>query len=148
MSTNNFCQITDSVKHHLVEEALKARAFSYSPYSNFQVGAALLSCDGQIFTGCNIENAAYTPSNCAERTAVFKAVSQGVTQFTAIAITGGPKGCSPATFISPCGVCRQVLTEFCDPDQFLILLCKGDGSYKEYTLNQLFPLGFGKDDLL
>lgn len=147
MSNNKFLQITDSVKHHLVEEALKARTFSYSPYSNFQVGAALLAHDGQIFTGCNIENAAYTPSNCAERTAVFKAVSQGVTQFTAIAIAGGPKGTPPLTFVSPCGVCRQVLTEFCDPDQFLILLCKGDKSYKEYTLSQLFPLGFSKNDL-
>ena len=90
----------------LVEEALKARKFSYSPYSRFQVGAALLAKDGQIFTGCNIESASYTPSNCAERTAFFKAVSQGVREFEAIAVVGGPKEAKNLDYCTPCGVCR------------------------------------------
>ena len=91
---------------------------------------------------CNIENASYTPTNCAERTAVFKAVSEGILDFEAIAIAGGPGLEPPRDFAPPCGVCRQVLVEFCDPDRFLVLLCKGDKTWKEFTLAELLPLGF------
>ena len=96
----------------LIAQALTARTFSYSPYSHFQVGAALLTKDGKIYSGCNIENAAYGPSNCAERTAIFKAVSEGQLEFAAIAITGGKEG--EHDYAAPCGVCRQVMMEFCD----------------------------------
>ena len=136
------CKMTEREKRKLVEKALEARNFSYAPYSCFQVGAALLSQDGQIITGCNIENAAYSPTNCAERTAVFKAVSEGITKFKAIAIVGGKKGELPNELVSPCGVCRQVLMEFCDPKTFLILLGKGDKTWEEFTLEELLPFGF------
>ena len=126
----------------LVEEALKARKFSYSPYSRFQVGAALLAKDGQIFTGCNIESASYTPSNCAERTAFFKAVSEGERHFAAICIVGG-KDAKLADYTSPCGVCRQVMMEFCEPEQFKIILAISREEYRIYTLKELLPEGFG-----
>ena len=106
----------------LVREALEARKQSYCPYSSFAVGAALLCGDGTIFRGCNIENAAYPATNCAERTAMFKAVSEGNMDFRAIAIVGGPKGKEPKDFCAPCGVCRQVMAEFCDPETFRIVL--------------------------
>ena len=106
----------------LVREALEARKQSYCPYSGFAVGAALLCGDGTVFRGCNIENAAYPATNCAERTAMFKAVSEGNTDFRAIAIVGGPKGKEPKDFCAPCGVCRQVMAEFCDPETFRIVL--------------------------
>ena len=109
----------------LVMEALKARKQAYCPYSGFAVGAALLCADGRVFTGCNIENAAYPATNCAERTAIFKAVSEGKTEFRAIAIVGGPKGKEPENFCAPCGVCRQVMAEFCDPETFRIILMNG-----------------------
>ena len=131
----------------LVMEAVKARKQAYCPYSGFAVGAALLCVDDRVFTGCNIENAAYTPTNCAERTAVFKAVSEGITEFDAIAVCGGPGEAEPEDFCTPCGVCRQVLREFVDPNEFLVLLCKGDGSWKEMTLEELLPMGFGKENL-
>ena len=115
--------------------------------SKFRVGAAVLAKNGAIYTGCNIENAAYTPTNCAERTAVFKAVSEGITEFDAIAVCGGPGEAEPEDFCTPCGVCRQVLREFVDPNEFLVLLCKGDGSWKEMTLEELLPMGFGKENL-
>lgn len=99
------------------------------------------------FIRCNIENAAYTPTNCAERTAVFKAVSEGITEFDAIAVCGGPGEAEPGDFCTPCGVCRQVLREFVDPNEFLVLLCKGDGSWNEMTLEELLPMGFGKENL-
>lgn len=134
-------------KRILVEKALEARKFSYVPYSGFRVGAALLTKDGQIITGCNIENAAYGPTNCAERTAVFKAVSEGITEFQAIAITGGPGLEPPKDIAAPCGVCRQVLREFCDPKELLILLGKGDKTWMEFTLEELLPLGFSGKDL-
>ena len=111
----------------LVREALEARKQSYCPYSGFAVGAALLCGDGTVFRGCNIENAAYPATNCAERTAMFKAVSEGNTDFRAIAIVGGPKGKEPKDFCAPCGVCRQVMAEFCDPETFRIVLMNGDG---------------------
>ena len=140
-------EIRESRKKELVEKALAARKFAYVPYSKFRVGAALLAKNGTIYTGCNIENAAYTPTNCAERTAVFKAVSEGITEFDAIAICGGPGEAEPKDFCTPCGVCRQVLREFVDPKEFLVLLCKGDGSFREMTLEELLPMSFGKEGL-
>lgn len=131
----------------LVEEALKARKFSYSPYSRFQVGAALLGKDGQIFTGCNIESASYTPSNCAERTAFFKAVSQGVREFEAIAVVGGPKEAKNLDYCTPCGVCRQVMMEFCDPKSFQVIVAKNPEEYQVFTLEEILPMGFGPKDL-
>jgi cytidine deaminase len=122
--------------------AKEARKNAYVPYSGFRVGAALLTKEGQVYTGCNIENAAYTPSNCAERTAFFKAVSEGVREFEAIAIVGGAGEEISEDVTAPCGVCRQVMQEFCDPDAFRIVLGKADGSYDVYLLKELLPLGF------
>lgn len=126
--------------------ALGMREHAYTPYSHFQVGAALLGQNGKIYTGCNIENAAYTPTNCAERTAFFKAVSEGETKFQAIAIAGGPRG-GELDYCAPCGVCRQVMREFCGPD-FEIFLAKSQKQYRRYTLKELLPLGFGPENLL
>lgn len=131
----------------LVKMALEMRNNSYTPYSNFHVGAALLSRDGKIYTGCNIENAAYSPSVCAERTAIFKAVSEGETNFTAIAIAGGAYNAESLEYCSPCGVCRQVLMEFCPPETFQIILVKSETEYKSYTLKELLPMGFGPKNL-
>ncbi len=117
------------------------RGFSYTPYSHFNVGAALLAEDGRVFTGCNIENSSFSPTVCAERTAIFKAVSEGCTRFAASAIAGGPAGEEPADYCPPCGVCRQVMTEFCGRD-FKILLVRTPDDYKEYTLEELFPFSF------
>lgn len=128
----------------LMELAVEARKASYSPYSGFRVGAALLGKSGKVYLGCNVENAAYTPTNCAERTAVFKAVSEGEREFDAIAIVGG-KGEELAELCAPCGVCRQVLAEFCDKD-FRVILGNPDG-IKTYTFAELLPLSFGKNDL-
>jgi cytidine deaminase len=130
----------------LIKEALKAREFSYSPYSKFKVGAALLSKSGKIYHGCNIENAAYTPSNCAERTAFFKAVSEGDCEFEAIAIVGGYSG-AELDYCAPCGVCRQVMMEFCNYENFEIILGKTAEDFKSYKLKELLPLGFGPDNL-
>ena len=105
----------------LIETAMEQLKFSYTPYSNFKVGASLLTKNGQIYTGCNIENAAYTPTNCAERTAIFKAVSEGVREFDTICIVGGKDGIL-TEYTAPCGVCRQVMMEFCDPETFRIIL--------------------------
>jgi cytidine deaminase len=126
----------------LIALAKEARKNAYVPYSGFRVGAALLTKEGQVYTGCNIENAAYTPSNCAERTAFFKAVSEGVREFEAIAIVGGAVEEISEDVTAPCGVCRQVMQEFCDPDTFRIVLGKADGSYDVYLLKELLPLGF------
>ena len=128
----------------LIECAIEARKMSYSPYSNFRVGAALVGKSGKIYTGCNVENAGYSPTNCAERTALFKAVSEGEREFMAIAIVGG-KGETLAPLCAPCGVCRQVLAEFCEKD-FRIVLGTPD-EIKVYTLAELLPLSFGKGDL-
>ena len=119
---------------------------SYAPYSHFQVGAALLAKDGRIFTGCNIENAAYTPTNCAERTAFFKAVSEGAKEFTAISIAGGPGGVLTEG-ISPCGVCLQVMMEFCDPETFVVYMAADEEHYDEMLLKDLLPKGFGPKNL-
>ncbi len=133
----------------LIAYADKARKHAYAPYSHFKVGAALETSDGEVYSGCNIENAAYTPTNCAERTAFFKAISEGHTQFSKIAIIGGygdgPEG---EEFCPPCGVCRQVMTEFCDPETFRILLAKSSGEYQDYLLKELLPNSFGPQNLM
>ena len=134
-------------EQELVKMALEARKFSYSPYSGFQVGAALLTGSGKVYTGCNIENAAFSPTNCAERTAFFKAVSEGEREFKAIAIAGGKKAEGAKEFCAPCGVCRQVMAEFCAPEKFRILLGTESLEYQEYTLAELLPQGFGKGNL-
>lgn len=130
----------------LVQQAIEAREKSYSPYSGFAVGAALLTKGGKIYQGCNIENAAYTPTNCAERTAFFKAVSEGERDFAAIAIVGGKAG-EPATdSCPPCGVCRQVMQEFCD-SEFEIILGNAEGVLMKKRLEELLPNGFGPHNL-
>ena len=131
----------------LIEEALEARKMAYTPYSHFQVGAALLTTDGKIYRGCNIENAAYTPTNCAERTAFFKAVSEGERAFVAIAIVGGAEDAKKLDFCAPCGVCRQVMEEFCDEEAFEIVLARSVEEHEFYTLKELFPKGFGPKNL-
>lgn len=130
----------------LIETAVDQLQYSYVPYSGFRVGAALLAQNGRLYTGCNIENAAYTPTNCAERTAIFKAVSEGVRDFQAICVVGGPDG-RMESYAPPCGVCRQVMMEFCDPEEFEIILATGKEDYKIWKLKELMPLGFGPDNL-
>lgn len=125
----------------LCRAAIQAIKQSYSPYSGFKVGAALLTKDGKIYTGCNIENASFSVTVCAERTAIFKAVSEGETEFAMLAIAGGKNG-EIQSEVPPCGVCRQVLSEFCDKD-FPILLVTDENNFKQYTLGQLLPLTFG-----
>ena len=128
----------------LMLKAQEARKKSYSPYSHFCVGAALLTKSGKVYQGCNIENAAYTPTNCAERTAIFKAVSEGERDFEAMAIVGG-KATENGGFCAPCGVCRQVISEFCEKDFKIVL---GDEEqFKVYALEELLPLSFSKNDL-
>ena len=126
----------------LIRRARDARSFSYAPYSNFHVGAALLCIDGSIYSGCNVENAAYSPGNCAERTAVFKAVSEGHTKFKAIAIVG------EGDVTPPCGVCRQVLREFVVPQDFQVILAGHGSAYKIKSLEELLSLSFGPDNLI
>lgn len=128
----------------LIEKALSMLDYSYAPYSNFFVGAALLTKDGKIYTGCNIENVAFGPSICAERTAIFKAVSEGEKNFEAIAIVGGPKG-NTENYCAPCGVCRQVMAEFCSPD-FKIIMAKNTEDFKIKTLAELLPESFIPQD--
>ena len=130
----------------LILEAIAARENAYTPYSHFRVGAALEGESGTVYRGCNIENAAYTPSNCAERTAFFKAVSQGERAFKRIAIVAGPEG-GKLMHTAPCGVCRQVMMEFCKPESFQILLATSPEQYRTYTLLDLLPEGFGPDNL-
>ncbi len=129
---------------HLIEQAIEAMMFSYAPYSHFHVGAAALGKSGRIYKGCNIENAAYSPTNCAERTAIFKGVSEGEREFVAIALVGGKQGIME-DFISPCGVCRQVMMEFCNTENFKIIMAKSIEEYKEMTLEELLPMGFGPE---
>ena len=130
-------------KEELVKLAYEAQKFSYSPYSGFQVGAALLAKSGQVYIGCNIENAAFSPTNCAERTAFFKAVSEGVKEFEAIAIVGNKANARKEEweFCTPCGVCRQVMLEFVNPDEFKIYAGKGE-EVRSYTLKELLPESF------
>ena len=131
----------------LILQAMKARENAYAPYSNFYVGAALLTNfekDGKplIYTGCNIENSAFSPTCCAERTAFFKAVSEGCRAFKAIAIVGGGQG-APASYTMPCGVCRQVMMEFCNPETFEIVAAISESDYQVYKLKELLPEAFG-----
>ncbi|MBR5969275.1 MAG: cytidine deaminase [Lachnospiraceae bacterium] len=130
----------------LIDKAFDMLAYSYTPYSHFKVGAALLAKDGTVYGGCNIENAAYTPCNCAERTAFFKAVSEGVKDFDAIAVVGGMEG-EITSICAPCGVCRQVMMEFCDPERFQVISAKSKEEYRVQTLKELLPDGFGPADL-
>ena len=131
----------------LISQALKAREHSYCPYSNFAVGAALLCDDGTVYTGCNVETAAFNGC-CAERTAIFSAVADGHRNFAAIAVAGAGKDQEPNFFCTPCGVCRQVMREFTDPGTFKIILAKSLTEYREFTLEQLLPMGFGPENLL
>ena len=130
-------------KNGLAKLAAESAKAAYSPYSEFKVGAALLCTDGTVYTGCNIENSAYSTTVCAERVAFFKAVSEGKTEFEAIAVAGG-KDAVIDGICPPCGVCRQVMAEFCDSKRFKVLLVKKDG-FEEYSLEELLPLSFGKD---
>ena len=144
-------------KNELITKALQARQSAYAPYSDYLVGAALLCEDGSIYTGCNVENASYGATNCAERTAVFKAVSEGKRRFVAIAIAGGKAeratdadqttDLQTTDYAFPCGVCRQVLREFANPTQMTVIVCKSVDDYKEMTLEQLLPESFGPDNL-
>lgn len=139
---NLILNLNKETEELLVQKASEAKAYSYSPYSGFRVGAALLTKSGNIYTGCNIENAAYTPTNCAERTAVFKAVSEGEREFLAIAVCGDGE-----EYLAPCGVCRQVLMEFTEPETFLVLMAATGGDYRKMTLAELLPASFSKSDL-
>lgn len=134
--------MTDTELISLAKEAAKN---AYVPYSGYYVGAALETKEGKIYTGCNIENAAYSPTNCAERTAFFKAISEGEREFSKIAVVGG-KGLDFADYFTPCGVCRQVMAEFCGSD-FIILLGKNGEEYMSTTLSEILPLGFSKESL-
>ena len=126
---------------YLIRSAIDMLAFSYAPYSHFKVGAALLAKNGKVYGGCNIENIAFSPTNCAERTAFFRAIAEGVREFDAIAIVGGKDGVL-TEYSPPCGVCRQVMQEFCNPSEFKIILAVSETNYKVYTLSELLPLGF------
>lgn len=130
----------------LIQAALNARKNAYVPYSHYQVGAALLTAEGEIYTGCNIENASYGAANCAERTAFFKAVSEGRRNFSAIAIAGGMEGEAPVDYAYPCGICRQVMKEFAAGD-FKVIVAKSPGDYLEFRLDELLPRGFGGDSI-
>ena len=130
-----------------IEMAIETLQFSYAPYSRFQVAAVLVTGDGKAFTGVNVENAAYPATNCAERTAFFKAVSEGVKQFDYIVIVGGIDGVL-SNHTSPCGICRQVMREFCNPKTFRVILAKSPTDYKEYRLEEILPLSFGPEDLV
>ena len=138
--------LTLEEKKELIRMALAAREKAYVPYSDFMVGAALRAKDGRIFTGCNVENAAFTPTSCAERTALFKAVAEGVTEFTDIAVVGSRRGEVNEQITSPCGVCRQFLYEF-GGDALEVILAKSEEDYLEMTLGQLLPIGFGPANL-
>lgn len=134
----------------LIQQAAAAREYAYAPYSHFAVGAALFAENGTVYKGCNVENAAFTPGNCAERTAVFKAISEGCQHFRAIAIVGGRIGENALMqkgYTGPCGVCRQVLREFVVPSDFYVILAKTEDDYKLYTLEELLPESFGPENL-
>lgn len=138
--------MTKDINKELIKAAIEATNFSYVPYSKFTVGAAILGKNGKIYTGCNIENASYTPTNCAERTAIFKAVSEGVKEFTKIAVVGGPEQ-KLLEYCPPCGVCRQVIAEFATND-FELILGDSEDNYKIYNFfEEVLPLSFTKKDL-
>ena len=126
----------------LIREAVAAKERAYAPYSHFRVGAALLTKDGKIYRGCNIENVAFTPTNCAERTAFFKAISEGEKDFAAIAVTGDADD-----YLYPCGVCRQVMVEFCDLQEFKVIVANTEDDYKIFSLGELVPGAFNSEEL-
>lgn len=130
----------------LIQTAIDNLSNSYVPYSHFHVSAALLCKDGTVYTGNNIENAAYSATVCAERSAFFRALNEGKRDFEAIVICGGMNGVI-SDYCAPCGVCRQVMREFCRPDEFRIILAKTADDYREFTLEELLPLGFGPENL-
>lgn len=134
--------MTEEKRRELIVSAFSAQKKAYAPYSGFQVGAALLTADGRIYEGCNIENASYGASNCAERTAFFRAVYEGERDFRAIAIVGKPNNAEKFDYCAPCGICRQVMAEFCTPETFKIILAKSEEEYQIYRLEELLPLGF------
>ena len=139
-------EIKEDINEVLVKAAIDATKYAYVPYSNFKVGAAILAENGKIYTGCNIENASYSPTNCAERTAIFKAVSEGVTKFKKIAVVGGPNG-NLENYCPPCGVCRQVISEFADED-FELILGTSENTYAVYNFFQeVLPLSFTAKEL-
>lgn len=126
----------------LIKEAMEAKEMAYAPYSHFRVGAALLTKSGKVYRGCNIENAAFTPTNCAERTAFFKAISEGEKEFQSIAINGDADD-----YLFPCGVCRQVMVEFCDLKTFEVIVAINEKDYKVFTLEQLMPGVFNAEEM-
>lgn len=142
----NAVGINADTAKEMIRLAIAQLAYAYTPYSGFKVGAALLGKNGKMYTGCNIENAAYTPTNCAERTAFFKAVSEGAREFSAICVVGGKDGVL-TEYAAPCGVCRQVMMEFCHPDTFQVILAVSEDNYEVFTLKQLLPQGFGPGNL-
>ncbi len=129
----------------LVKTAFDAMQKAYAPYSEYKVGAALLGKSGTVYTGCNVENASYSPTNCAERTAFFKAISEGEREFVKIAVVGGKDGNVTDLFM-PCGVCRQVMAEFCDSD-FEVIVALSEGNFKSFALHELLPFGFSKNNV-
>ena len=131
----------------LIEMAFEARKLAYAPYSNFQVGAALLGRNGVVYKGSNIENASYSAGNCAERTAFYNAIMDEEREFEAIASVGSGESADQLDFCAPCGICRQVMREFCDPDTFEIIVAKSIKEYKVFTLAELLPESFGPDNL-
>lgn len=126
----------------LIAQAVEAKERAYAPYSHFRVGAALLTKSGKVYQGCNIENVSFSATNCAERTAVFKAVSEGEREFEALVVIGDNKD-----YLAPCGVCRQVLAEFCDLDTFQVILANDEQDYKVLTLGELLPEAFSRKNL-
>lgn len=138
--------LTREEKKELIRMAFAAREKAYVPYSDFMVGAALRAVDGTVFTGCNIENASFTPTNCAERTALFKAVSEGVTRFTDIAVVGARRGEVNAQVTTPCGVCRQALFEFGGPE-LNVIMARTEDDFIECSLGELLPMGFGPSNV-
>lgn len=134
--------MTETQIKTLIAEAYEAQKMAYVPYSHFRVGAALMTKNGRIYRGCNVENAAYSPTNCAERTAVFKAVSEGEREFAAIAVVGDDD-----TYTAPCGVCRQVLREFVIPEEFIVIMVGREYDYQSMTLSELLPASFSQKNL-
>ena len=130
-----------------IDIAIDTLQYAYVPYSKFKVAAALVTPDGKVYTGVNVENAAYPATNCAERTAFFKAVSEGVKQFDYIVIVGGIDGVL-TNHTAPCGICRQVMREFCNPKKFRVILAKSRTDYKEFLLEDILPYSFGPEDLV
>lgn len=139
--------VEDIPVKELIRSAMDARKKAYAPYSGYMVGAAVLTNELRIYTGCNIENASYGAAICAERTAVSKAVSEGRRGFKAIAVVGSPEGEGITQYAFPCGICRQVMREFCNPDHMIVIVARGEEDYRLYTLSELLPESFGPDNL-